>query len=321
MRMLIKLRSGSILTTSALAVSASLLTFAAPANAATDAAATPAVPVAAASSMPPIPQVTLHRGPAQVEPAAVTPQRGAQQIRQAPLVANMTYHGGPVTHQPRVYLVFWGTQWQSNPNGAASYMYYYFQGLGQPADNWSPIMSQYTDATGQGPTFGVSALAGAVIDNSPVPFAATAAQIAAEAVAGANYFGSFGTDSQVFVLSPSGAHPAGFPTSGFCAYHSATTDALGRFVAFTNMPYVLDAGTACAANSVRSPLDGFSIIGGHEYAETITDVALNAWYDTNLAGEIGDKCQTAPFFAQTLPTGVFAQQMLWSNAANGCVQF
>jgi hypothetical protein len=40
------------------------------------------------------------------------------------------------------------------------------------------------------------------------------------------------------VVSPSGTSPDGFPNTGFCAWHdwNGTT-------AYTNMPYVLDAGS------------------------------------------------------------------------------
>lgn len=304
-------RGRGVLITAVVTLSAGLLALAVPAQAV---AKTPA----AASIMSRVPRAHLHAGPAEAGTAATDPQRAKP--ASPPLVSNMTYHGGPVVHHPRVYLVFWGPQWMPDPVRAGSYTIAYFQGLGLPSDTWSTITSQYTDTTGTGPTFGTAVFAGSVIDMTPPPPVANAAQIAAEAVAGATYFNAFGTDVQIFVMSPPGTHPAGFPATGFCAYHASTTDSQGRFVAYTNMPFVLDGGPPCGAGTVQGPLDGFSIYGGHEYTETLTDPALNAWYDTSLTGEIGDKCQNAPYFAQALATGLFAQQQVWSNAINGCAR-
>ena len=90
------------------------------------------------------------------------------------------------------------------------------------------------------------------------PANGSATAISNEANRGATHFGVSGANADVFVVSPSGTHPDGFPSTGFCAWH----DWNGK-VAFTNMPYVLDAGSSCGANSVRNRLDGFSIVAGH----------------------------------------------------------
>jgi len=72
-------------------------------------------------------------------------------------------------------------------------------------------------------------------------------------------------------------------------------------------------------------------VGGHEYAETITDPApTTGWFDTAdtvSGGEIADKCVwggtvfglSDPDGDVTLSTGSFAMQSLWSNAAGACV--
>ena len=106
-----------------------------------------------------------------------------------------------------------------------------------------------------------------------------------------------------FVVSPSGTSPDGFPNSGFCAWHdwNGTT-------AYTNMPYVLDAGAGCGADSVQNQLDGFSIVGGHEYAEAITDPKpASGWVDAS-GEEIGDLCAWQNLTALSLSTGTFAIQ-------------
>ena len=81
---------------------------------------------------------------------------------------------------------------------------------------------------------------------------------------------------------------------------------------------ITDAGSSCGANSVRSNLDGVSIVEGYEMAETITDPLLNAWYHSS-GSEIGDKCAWVNLSAITTSKGTFAVPPLWSTSAGGCV--
>ena len=125
-----------------------------------------------------------------------------------------------------------------------------------------------------------------------------------------------GPDADIFVVSPSGTNPDGFPNAGFCAWHdwNGTT-------AYTNMPYVLDAGSSCGADSVQNQLDGFSIVGGHEYAEAVTDPEPSSgWVGQSDGEEIGDLCAWTDLQAISFDTGTFAMQPLWSDNDNGCVQ-
>jgi serine protease len=227
--------------------------------------------------------------------------------------ANLVWGGGPVEHGTKVYLVFWGSQWTSDRNGVQSYLQGFFSGLGNGSERWSNVMNQYTDSSGHAsnanPVFG-----GAWVDSGvTAPANGSATAISNEANRGAAHFGVSGTNADVFVVSPSGTHPDGFPNTGFCAWH----DWNGK-VAFTNMPYVLDAGSSCGANSVRNRLDGFSIVGGHEYAEAETDPqAGNGWVAPD-GEENGDLCAWRNLTAISESTGSFAVQPTWSNAVHGC---
>ena len=229
----------------------------------------------------------------------------------------LTYGGGPVATTPVVYLDFWGSQWNSDPNGVQQYMQSLFSGLGDSSDTWSTSMTQYTDGSGTPVTFTGSVLAGTWVDNAaPAPQSASQADLAAEAQNAASAFGVSGPDVDIFVVSPSGTNPDGFPNTGFCAWHdwNGTT-------AYTNMPYVLDAGSSCGADSVQNQLDGFSIVGGHEYAEAVTDPEPSSgWVDQSNGEEIGDLCAWTDLQAISLDTGSFAMQPLWSDNDNGCVQ-
>ncbi len=255
----------------------------------------------------------------------------------------LAYNGGPVEHTVHIYLLLWGPAW-ANRTGeirTAAYMKSFYQGLGvQPKDTWSLTTSQYTDSTGF-PTFSGSQYEGTFTDTSTPPFGTTQTQLQAEAdaFATAHNLTTNPQDDQVIIATQSGTCPQGFyapncfgGTGSYCAYHS--NDPYSG-VTYTNMPYLLDAGTGCGENFVNSGSagyrDGFSIVGGHEYAETITDpYPFSGWIDLNdgvSGGEIGDKCawggklwgSSDPAGDVKLSTGTFAMQSLWSNAANRCV--
>jgi hypothetical protein len=94
----------------------------------------------------------------------------------------------------------------------------------------------------------------------------------------ATHFSPLPEGAVIMVLTPSGRSQPGFASGGWCAYHWAVP--IGGPVpapgtAFGYVPYQPDAGGSCGANSVnggsQGRFDGFSIIGGHEYAEAITD--------------------------------------------------
>jgi len=256
---------------------------------------------------------------------------------------SMTWQGGLMQHTPHVYLVFWGPNWQtdSGQEASATYLQSFFSGLGnnQAQDTWSTITSPYADSTGA-PQFSGLVYEGATFDTSTPPLHASNAQIGAEADTIATKLGITDlNDAQIVVATQSGTCPKGFagticPTSTnpYCAYHSFSNEP------YINLPYLLDAGTTCFKDLVNpTPTgdnDGWSIIGGAEYAGTITDPFGDAWFDPGdsvSGGEIGQKCIAIPKgspggpFDLTLGTGSFAVESLWSNAsfsggANGCVE-
>jgi serine protease len=231
-----------------------------------------------------------------------------------PATNDLLYHGGYIQDHAAVYLVFWGSQWTSDHNGVQTYVTNFFKGLGTTSDAWSRVTSQYTGKGGT-PTFTGSVLKGTWVDTTAAaPRRASASAIAAEAKKGLAHFGvGISHNASVIVLSPHGTHPDNFPNAGFCAWHDSSSG-----LPFTNMPYVLDAGTSCGANSVRSRLDGFSIVAGHEYLEAVTDpIPPSGWLDRS-GEENADKCAWHNLHTITLPTGSFAVQPTWSNKIHGC---
>src|SRR5215469_6497157 len=249
----------------------------------------------------------------------------------------LVYGGGPVQHSPNVYLLLWGPTWSTNSGeeASAAYLEGFYAGLGtQPQDNWSTITSQYGDGSGF-PAFTGSVYMGAFHDTSTPPSDTTDGQFAAEADAFASAEGITDlNDAQIVIATQSGTCPSGFyapgcagGTGNYCAYHDSSNEP------FTNLPYLLDSGTGCGEDFVNGngTYDGFSIVGGHEYAETITDpLPPSGWVDQSdgvSGGEIGDKCAWGgenwggndPIGDVTLSTGSFAMQSLWSNSGDACV--
>src|SRR5215469_15424984 len=245
---------------------------------------------------------------------------------------NMSYNGGIVQNAPTVYILFWGSWWSSTcgsqqGNGASdeAYLYDYFHALSGPDDGWSPIMSQYGDQFGDVPTYPRAIWGNWAVDCNDPPQTASQGQLANEAAGYAQFLAGGGTpidqNTQIIVVSPSGTNPGGGFGSTYCAWHSWTASSGGNPFSYTNLPYMPDQGGNCGANAVQSGFDGWSIVGGHEYAESVTDPFLNAWFDSSgLEGEIGDKCAWTNLFAETMGGTSYAQQPEWDNNTGSCQQ-
>ncbi|MEY9889806.1 hypothetical protein ABIA35_000154 [Catenulispora sp. MAP12-49] len=241
---------------------------------------------------------------------------------------------GVVSPAPKVYLVFWGSQWSKDPAGVAPDMQNLFKGLYGSSDTWGTILTQYCENAPKGTTKcpstatfiqhpSSSALGGVWFDNAAAaPANATQAQIGSEAGKAAKHFGNTtqapNLNAQYVVLSATGTHPDGFPNSGFCAWHDFTSSSYGK-LAYTNMPYVPDLGAgACTTLTDGRLLSGIESTETHEYAETVTDFWPTDGWNNTANGEIGDECENLDAY-ETLTTGTFDVQGLWSNKANACV--
>jgi serine protease len=233
---------------------------------------------------------------------------------------NLNYGGGPVQHSPKIYLIFWG--WSSSsdtthdPDGMASYLVNYVSALG--GSNLGNVQTQYYDNSGS-ITNPHPEYAGVWYDSSsqpPNPYAES--DIQSEANKAIAHFG-YSADANYFVVTPHGVTTSGFG-SQWCAFHNSMSGSSGP-VAYTDFPYVPDAGSGCGVGNVNSPgtLDGASIVGGHEIIETITDPgAGNGWIDSSGA-EIGDKCAWTNDQNVSMYGGaVYPNQPEWGNDIAGC---
>ncbi|HEX6550967.1 MAG TPA: hypothetical protein VF117_09875, partial [Gammaproteobacteria bacterium] len=124
-----------------------------------------------------------------------------------------------------------------------------------------------------------------------------------------------------------GVSPQGFGTQ-YCAYHSYTSSSYGN-VAYTNLPYITDAGSSCGANyNGMGPNAGVTMVAGHELAETISDQFPSGGWTDSGGAENGDKCAwissgQGASAIEKIGSGSYPVQSLWSNAFNsgagGCV--
>jgi serine protease len=257
---------------------------------------------------------------------------------------NLYYHGGTggigVETAPRVYVVFWGSQWSKDPSGEATIVEHFLNGVGK--SSWLNSVTQYCQGVASGTVYcnGAGTAAGnpagilvnVWFDNaSKAPSRPRQSQLASEAVRAAGHFGnttaSSNASAQYVVATAHGNNSSGFGTQ-YCAYHSSTSSTHGN-VAYTNLPYITDAGASCGANfNGLGANAGITIVEGHELAETISDqFPSTGWLDSG-GSENGDKCawissgQGASAYV-SFSTGTYPVQSLWSNAfssgAGGCV--
>jgi len=268
---------------------------------------------------------------------------------------------GVTTGKEKVYIVFWGTQWgtsstDTNGNlkftndtaGAAGRVQQMIKGLGTGGEAWSGVMTQYCQGVATGATScpasaahvqyptGGGTLAGVWYDNSAAePSAASEPQIGSEAVKAASHFGNttstLNRNAQYVIFSAKGTNPDNYKTNGFCAWHDWNGDlgvssSVGD-VALTNLPYLLDVGASCGQNFVNSgsagTLDGFTIVEGHEYAETITDQNPAGGWTASSGQENADECAwissgQGKSANVTMGNGSYPMQSTWSNDTARC---
>ena len=258
---------------------------------------------------------------------------------------NLYYHGGVgaigVETAPKVYLVLWGSQWSNDPSGEKPILQNFLGHVG--GSSWLNSVTQYCQGVATGTYFcnGAGQAAGnptgilvqTVSDNgSAAPSHPSQSQLAAEAVKVAGQAGNTTSASnasaQYVIATAHDNNASGFGTQ-YCAWHSSTSSSYGN-IAYTNLPYITDAGASCGANfNGLGPNAGITIVEGHELAETITDQFPNGGWLDKQGAENGDKCawigsgQGAAADVSFGSGATYPVQSLWSNAFNsakgGCV--
>jgi hypothetical protein len=285
--------------------------------------------------------------PARAErPTIYMPPHGASHNARPVRSKQLTYGGGVggfgvETGADKVYLVLWGSQWTGNdPSGESALLQSFFSKVG--GSSWNNSVTQYCQGVARGTvTCGTSGthatnpagvFGGLWADNSAAaPSRPSQSQLAAEAVKAAAHFGNntaaSNTTVQYVIATATGNNASGFGTQ-YCAWHSSTSSSAGN-IAYTNLPYITDAGSSCGANfNGLGPKAGITIVEGHEFAETETDIFPNGGWLDGSGAENGDKCAwissgQGASASVSLNGTSFPVQSLWSNAFNnnagGCV--
>lgn len=238
-------------------------------------------------------------------------------------IGNLTYQGGPVmTGTSNTYLIFWiptGT-FVSSQYGTRIKEYFHDVG-GSPLYHNN---TQYTDFTGKAAIHSV--YAGQYVDQSSYPAnPMTDIEVQAEVTKAMNAKSWTSSIHNIFfVFTAAGEHNVVGDTNNFCAYHSA----FGANTIYAAMMYPTVLPGCLLSNPTPSgdqDADTTVNFSSHEQMEAATDPLLNAWFDTNLGGEIGDKCDFV--FGVRGPNGsdmtlnkhLYIVQKEWDNAKSACV--
>ena len=220
------------------------------------------------------------------------------------MAINFTDHGGAVIQFVRVYLIFWGSAWASNPPPTPT--------TAQVTDAVNRIVSggyltglaQYR-GIGQGYVLGSTTVTSS---NPPNGFTDTNVSNFISGLISAATIPNLDADNQTLylVFMPKGVSAS---NSGFIGEHTYYTNSAGKRVHFG---WITNNGTLSSVSTITS----------HEIAEAMTDPegsAILGDAGTCSGGgwcEIGDVCQST-----TGTVNGASVQSLWSQVAKACKVF
>ena len=224
-------------------------------------------------------------------------------------------HGGPVVHDPRVYLVFWGHLWSGDPGGVVSAEQRLFRGLAGAGGTYNDILTDYHDDRDY--VHIDTVLAGSWTDTADPAGTIDFPQLAGEAAHASAVNGwSNSSETVYFVLTQSGT-PTPYRRSGTCGYHVPSTVSGATYLIATAL-WPSDQAGCLNGFGGGNTADAVTVASSHEYAETVTDPMLDAWRTVDPAPvEIGDLCEgLLPAFVR-IP-GVGSVQFLYDDATGRC---
>ncbi|HEY7962311.1 MAG TPA: hypothetical protein VID29_10340, partial [Solirubrobacteraceae bacterium] len=227
----------------------------------------------------------------------------------------LLYHesGNGVQHTPKVYAIFWGANFTKTTEGieAHTMLSKLYEGLSNTA--YQGIMTQYFDSTGR---ISSSVTFTSYMDKTvAAPANLTRLKVEEEvsSAISANKWTSESNAQFVVATAPGSTYASNFP--GGCAYHEYTASG----VIYALVPYQGDEqfrsnGCIETGNPSKDPIRKTSKSASHEYAETVTDPKINAWYSA-FGQEIADICQKEADVE--LPDGAWAQNQ-YDDHQNKC---
>ncbi|KAJ3253050.1 hypothetical protein HK103_001012 [Boothiomyces macroporosus] len=240
----------------------------------------------------------------------------------APAGAKLTYYGGPVISNVKVFTIFWGGQ--SNVQYASQINQFY---TGVTNSALFDMLAQYDTPTqniGRGSFIGSYDYTGAAtgtLDDSTIQTTLKSLISSGKVPA---------ADSNTYYaihFAPGVSITQGGSSScvEFCAYHNTIQNGSG-YIYYGIIP---DQGGSCAGGcgSDSNPFNNLCSVSSHELIEATTDPAVGlatgnsaplAWYDSN-NGEIGDICNAQQGTIVGGDGNTYVVQAEFSNKDNACI--
>jgi hypothetical protein len=241
--------------------------------------------------------------------------------------ANLTYYGGPVLQNIKVYSV----NWNSSVNSAIqTHMAAFYGGVTNSA--YFDWLTEYnttspSQSIGEG-SFGGSftltpSTKGSTIDDTAIQ-SELKKQISSGALPQPDSNSYYAINFPKGITITQGGQAS---CQVFCAYHG-TLQVGGQNVYYGVLPS-MESGTGCdlGCGGDANYLNNTTSVASHEMIETVTDGAVGlatkvgpplAWYDQN-NGEIGDICNAQQGSITGSDGQSYVIQLEWSNKANSCI--
>lgn len=232
----------------------------------------------------------------------------------------MTYHGGHVLANVKIDLVIWDTWSYSNDPRTGAPLYgtrsvssFLSNIVRSPLIDWLSEYNTPQQRIGRGSLEGIYTIHPSAANN-PATLSPYTIETVLKNKINAGALPGNGPNRLYMIYLPNGKQ---ISISNACAYHSYTNNN-GNHAYYAVMPYNVNRG---GCRKAIWAMDDLTSSSSHELFEAITDPALSAWYTTNTAGEISDKCNwwEEPTF---LPDGqIYIAQRQWSNRYNRCIVY
>lgn len=265
-------------------------------------------------------------------PAAVSPGPASPDaVAHSPCTVHresLTYHGGALVESPDAFLLFWGSQWNSDAAhiAAKNSLIAMFQAI-----ETSGFACAWREYGVTGAPLGNGTYAGSYVISSAPPNPLDDAVIRSEIVAqvGAGHAPPR-TDNRIYfvvpasgvVVSAGGETGCGGVNFTFCGYHDSF-DGGGAFrYAVLPFPCSVSGFGTCFVDPSEDVSTAFQVVGSHELTETVTDpdTSPGGWFSDRTGEENADIC-AGDACVDSVTSGLvsFAVNPAWSNLAKGCI--
>jgi len=239
--------------------------------------------------------------------------------------------GKGVQHTPKVYVIFWGSNFETLEIGEEVHQMILELLEGLTGSAYQGLLTQYFDSTGRiSSTASVTAWTDKGVAAPKEVNEVKVEEEITHAIS-ENSWKAEPTAQFLLVSAPGSTYKASFPKGGACAYHSVTINSSEHVTAgtvYSFVPYQGDPpfsknGCIEVGNPSKNPVFKTSKSVSHEYAETATDpfpsvqAGTYTWRSLTqeTLPEIADLCHLEADFE--LPSGGYAQN-LYDDHLHAC---